>query len=249
MKVIVLRPERAARRTAETLAALGHEAVLAPVLTIEDLASAIPDGPFDAVLATSANGLRKLRLRLEIERLKRAPLIAVGDRTAEAGREAGFETVHVAEGDGRALVAEALRLFPAPARFMHAAGADRAFDLAGALAQQGHQVEVVELYKAEAATVLPAAAAEALAAGDAGAVLHHSGRIASTFVALVDAAGLGDAARKLPQAALAERIARPLKEAGFTRVATAETPDEAALLKAFARLVADGSPSAVGRTK
>ncbi|WP_261401251.1 uroporphyrinogen-III synthase [Chenggangzhangella methanolivorans] len=229
----MLRPERAAQRTAEALARLGHEAILAPVLTIEDLPSPIPDGPFDAVLATSANGLRKLKNRREIASLTDLPLIAVGDRTAEAGREAGFATVHVAEGDGRALVAEAAARFPTPARFLHAAGADRAFDIAGALAGHGHETIVVELYRATAATKLPEAATAALRDGTAGAVLHHSGRIAATLAALAEAEGLGEALRALPHAALAPRIAAILGEAGCGRVEVAARPDEAALLEAL----------------
>lgn len=252
MNVLVLRPERAARRTAEALERLGHRAILAPVLAIEDLAGPIPEGPFDAVLATSANGLRKLKQRPEIEALKALPLIAVGDRTAEAGREAGFSTVHIAEGDGRALVADAVARFPAPARFLHAAGADRAFDVAGALRAHGHETEVVELYKATPASALPEAAARALALGAADAALHHSGRIAETFLALAEAANLGEAVRRTPHAALAPRIARTLEAAGCRRVAVASRPDEAALLDALQAILKlgpeDGSPSAPERS-
>lgn len=233
MKILVLRPERAAQRTAEALAKLEHEAILAPVLSIEDMASPVPDGPYDAVLATSANGLRKLKARPEIDALKSLPLIAVGDRTAEAGREAGFSTVHVAEGDGRALVADATERFKNPARFLHAAGADRAFDIAAALSERGHETVVVELYRATAAAKLPKAAAEALRDGTAGAALHHSGRIAAVFVALCEAEGLADAVRAIPHAALAPRIAATLEQAGCGRVAVASRPDEAALLEAL----------------
>lgn len=246
--MLVLRPERAARRTAEALAALGHEAILAPVLAIETLESPIPEEAFDAVLATSANGLRKLRNRSEIARLSALPLIAVGDRTAEAGREAGFAVVHVADGDGRALVAEVRAHFERPSRFLHAAGADRAFDVAGALARHGHEVAVVELYRATAATELPQAAETALADGSAGAALHHSRRIAETFVRLAEASGHGEAVRALPHAALAARVAGALEAAGCRRIAVAARPDEAALLDALQDLADDGSPSGRGRT-
>jgi uroporphyrinogen-III synthase len=249
MRVLVLRPERAAIRTAEALRAMGHEPILAPVLTIEDLASPLPDIRFDAVLATSANGLRKLRGRAEIAELSRLPLIAVGDRTAQAGREAGFATVHVAEGDGRALVAEAKLRFPEPARFLHAAGADRAFDIAGALEAFGHQVSVVELYRATVATALPEAARAALADDAVDVVLHHSGRIAETFLSLAHDAGLGEAARAAGHAALAGRIAKALSEFGCARVAVAARPDEAALFDAMAAVALGGSPSGGGRSK
>lgn len=249
MKVLVLRPERAAVRTAEALAAMGRTPVLAPVLTIEDLASPIPDEPFDAVLATSANGLRKLRGRPEIAALARLPLVAVGDRTAAAGREAGFSAVHVAEGDGRALVAEAEAWFPAGCHLLHAAGADRAFDIAGALERRGRRVTVVELYRAAAASALPASAIDALRAGEIDAVLHHSRRIAETFLALSAAAGLRDAVRGLAHAALAPRVAEPLHAAGCARVAVAEAPDEAALFAALDRLIGGASQSVPLRSK
>lgn len=249
MNVLVLRPERAARRTADALAAMGHVALLAPVLSIEEVASPIPGGAFDAVLATSANGLRKLRGRPEIATLARLPLLAVGDRTAEAGREAGFSIVHIAEGDGRALAAEAVARFPEPSRFLHAAGADRAFDMAGALARHGHRVEVVELYRAAAATALPDPALQALREADIGAVLHHSRRIAETFLALSEAAGLLGAVRGLPHAALALRVAEPLHAAGCLRVLVAERPDERSLFDALDRLIGTRSQSGPARSK
>lgn len=218
-------------------------AILAPVLTIETLDAPVPDVAYDAVLATSANGLRKLKDRPEIRRLREVPLIAVGDRTAEAGREAGFSIVHVAEGDGRSLVADASALFPTPARFLHAAGADRAFDVAGALAAHGHTVDVVELYRAAAASALPEAARTALSAGEIDAVLHHSRRIAETFLTLAAAAGLTEAIRPLPHAALALRVAEPLFAAGCPTVAVAARPDEAALLNALAGVIDPRSQS------
>lgn len=243
MKVLVLRPERAADRTSRALEARGMTAILAPVLAIETLDAAIPDVAYDAVLATSANGLRKLKDRPEIGRLRGVPLLAVGDRTAEAGREAGFAVVHVAEGDGRSLVADAAARFPTPSRFLHAAGADRAFDVAGALAGHGHAVDVVELYRATAVAALPPAARDALVAGEVDAVLHHSRRIAETFLTLAAAAGLTEAIRPLPHAALALRVAEPLLAAGCPIVAVAARPDEAALLDALAGVINPGSQS------
>lgn len=243
MTILVLRPERAARRTVEGLTALGFEAVVGPVLVIQDLDATIPLDDFDCVLATSANGLRKLAARPEMARFERSPLIAVGDRTAHAGREAGFETVHVAEGDGRALVSEALARFRTPSRFLHAAGADRAFDIAGALALHGHAVAVVELYRAAAVDRLPEPAEAALRGELVEAVLHHSRRIAETFLALADAAGLGREIRRLPHVALARRVAVPLEEAGCSHVAVAERPDEASLFDTLQSLMRDVSPS------
>ena len=233
-----MRPTAAAQRTAGALAGLGHEPIVAPMLAIEDLSSPMPDGAFDAVLATSANGLTRLAKRSEIAELRRLPLVAVGDRTAAAGREAGFATIHVADGDGRALVAEVRARFAESSRFLHAAGMDRAFDVAGALGRHGYAVEVVELYRAAAAAELPEAARTALERPREGrlAALHHSRRIAETFLSLTDAAGFGEAVKTMPHAALATRVAEPLRAFGCSRVETAARPDEASLFEALARL-------------
>lgn len=234
-----MRPAPAAERTSKALVALGHQPILAPMLAIEDIPNPIPDGDFAAVLATSANGLTRLAKRPEIATLRRLPLVAVGDRTAAAGREAGFETVHVAEGDGLALFAEVRARFADSARLLHAAGQDRAFDLAGALGRHGYAVEVLELYRAVAATELPVAAQQALGeARDGGlAALHHSRRIAETFLTLSDAAGFASTVRSMPHGALAARVAEPLRLYGCANVETAGRPDEASLFEALMRLM------------
>lgn len=249
MTVLVLRPERAARRTVEGLGAMGLDAIVSPVLAIEPLDSPIPPGPYDAVLATSANGLRKLKDRPEILDLVHGPLMAVGDRTAEAGREAGFTEIEVAEGDGRSLAAAVIARFRRPARFLHAAGADRAFDLKAALGPHGHVVEIVELYRAAPASRLSQAAEDALERGEVAAVLHHSRRIAETFLSLAESAGLSEAVRATPHAALALRVAEPLFAADCANIAVAERPDEPALFDALARLIGSGSPSGDERSK
>jgi uroporphyrinogen-III synthase len=54
MRVLVTRPAREAESTARRLQARGHQAVVAPVLEIVRTGFTLPEGPFDAVLATRA---------------------------------------------------------------------------------------------------------------------------------------------------------------------------------------------------
>ena len=56
-RVLVLRAREDAERTASRLRAMGFTPLLSPVLEIVGTGAAIPRGPFDAVLATSAKGL------------------------------------------------------------------------------------------------------------------------------------------------------------------------------------------------
>ncbi len=57
MRVLVTRAEPGAAETATRLAALGHEAIRAPMLTIENIAADADLSRFVALLFTSANGV------------------------------------------------------------------------------------------------------------------------------------------------------------------------------------------------
>ena len=61
MRVLLLRPHDEAARAARSLAARGHEATIAPVLTIARREEPLPAGPFDVVLATSAQAFGDLQ--------------------------------------------------------------------------------------------------------------------------------------------------------------------------------------------
>ncbi len=78
----VVRAAEDARRTAARLAAAGHQAIVAPVLTIRALDFDLPAGDFDAVLATSAHAFREAG---RLSRVTHLPLFVVGARTAAGG--------------------------------------------------------------------------------------------------------------------------------------------------------------------
>src|SRR6202012_1032572 len=123
MSILVTRPLEDGTEIARRLAELGHEALLAPLLTVT-----IHDGvPLQlaggqAVLATSANGVRALAARTQ---KPGDPIFAVGPQTAEAATEAGFIRVRNADGDAVAL-ADAVPGWadPAAGTLLHAVGAE-----------------------------------------------------------------------------------------------------------------------------
>ncbi len=105
LPVIILRPEPGAQRTREKCAALGLETRLCPLFAARGLAWTCPDpAQFAAILITSANAARLAgpgRMRY-----KHLPVFAVGEASAEAANEAGFEWVVSGEGDVARLVAK-----------------------------------------------------------------------------------------------------------------------------------------------
>jgi uroporphyrinogen-III synthase len=88
--VLVLRPEPGASATVERARQRGLEAEAIPLFAIEPVGWKLPDiHGFDGLLLTSANAVRAAGERLET--LRGLPAYAVGEATAEAAREAGFD--------------------------------------------------------------------------------------------------------------------------------------------------------------
>lgn len=237
MRVLLTRPRADAEATAERVAALGHAAVIAPLLDIvpesgqPDLAGA------GALIVTSANALRVLPASA-LRSVRGLPLFAVGARTAAAARACGFADVRSAAGDAEALLALILSASP-QGTLVHLAGRDRAGELVPRLAAAGFTARVATVYRAMALDRLPGPAAEGLAAGNIGAVLHYSRRSAETFVRLVAAQGLGGAAARPAHLCLSRAVAEPLEAAGLGQAWIAARPAEQELL-ALLRIVAAG---------
>lgn len=231
MRFLITRPERPAARTAARLAAMGHTALADPLLAIRFTPPARLAGGFDGVVATSANALRAVAGHPDLPALARLPLWAVGERTAEAAREAGFAAVHMAEGGDGLSLAELLRAaHAAGTRLLYLAAADRSQDIAALVAPAAIAVETVIVYHAEPATALAPATREALLGGTVDCVLHYSRRTAGTYLRLLDAAGIGAAGLAPLQLCLSEQVAAPVRLAGAPRIAVAPRPDEASLL-------------------
>jgi len=230
VRLLLTRPQVDAERTAAALRACGHEAIIAPLLRIEFNPDApIDAGPWAAILVTSTNAARAMRAHSGARALTALPVFAVGDRSAEAMRAAGFVNVISADSDVSELGELVVRRLATGERLLYLAAEDRTGDLAGELRASGFTVETVVIYRAAAVTALPQAAIDALRAGIDG-VLHFSRRSAETYVEVSQRAGLLEAAMKPAQLCLSAPIAVPLAKAGADAIRVAARPDEAALL-------------------
>src|ERR1700736_5188521 len=104
MVVLVTRPQPDDEATAAALRARDFEVLKAPMLRFEPVAfQDDTDAAYGAVIVNSANALRGIEPHLENSRLLALPLFAVGERTADAARDAGFEKVISADGDAAGL--------------------------------------------------------------------------------------------------------------------------------------------------
>ena len=225
MRIVVTRPQADGQRTAAALEALGHEVLVAPLMRIEPVAVDLA-GSWSAIVITSANALQAVGVAAD--RVKSLPVFAVGERSAEAARQAGFAEVSSANGDIKDLVRlVATRVAGAKVPLLYLAGEDRAGDFVGQLAAHGIDAEMKVVYRA-VAEVFPPVLAAALEAGDVDAVLHFSRRSAELFIEGARASGVAGPAEDVRHLCLSSQVAEPL--AGASRIAVADRPEEAALI-------------------
>jgi uroporphyrinogen-III synthase len=157
-------------------------------------------------------------------------VFAVGRRTAEAARTAGFADVTSADGGRSDLVHLIATRCRAGARLLYLDGEDRAGDIGAELAAAGVAVETVVIYRATKLAVFPLAARAALERGTIEGVLHFSRRSTEAFLDCAAAANLTGAAFRLVHFCLSQNVADPLVAAGAARIRVAERPEEAALI-------------------
>jgi uroporphyrinogen-III synthase len=233
VRVLVTRPEPDAQRTAAALRARGHTTFIAPLIRIEAVADArIGAGPWAAILITSANAAHAMATPERRAALCDVPVLAVGERSAQAMGAAAFTNVISAAGgvdDLARLVAGQIKP-EGSLPLLYLAGEQRSGDLAGTLRAQGFIVHTVVVYRAIAAATLPQSAIGALAEGVDG-VLHFSRRSAETYLKAAQASDMLAIALKPAHLCLSAQAAEPLQRAGAAVIRIAMRPAEAALIE------------------
>jgi len=235
LRVLVTRPRAEAAELAEALATRGVATIIEPMLDIRYRDEAPDLGGVQAVLCTSANGVRALA-RLSGERA--LPLFAVGEATAARARAEGFAEVYSAGG----VVADLVRLVrrrlhPDSGRLLHVAGSVAAGDLAGELRVRGFAVGRSVLYEARPVAALTASTVRALSAGSVDFALFFSPRTAAIFARLAEQAGIAEAMRFVTALSISAAADAALASLPFRAQHFADRPDQPALLAELDRLI------------
>jgi uroporphyrinogen-III synthase len=227
LSVLVTRPRQQALLTARRLHALGHRAIIDPLLVVRTIdAGPLDVRPIAAVLLTSSNGLRGMD-----ERLKALPVFAVGRATATGAQRAGCSDVRGGDGDGADLARLITRSLPPEAgEVLHLAGDEVRPGVAGALLAAGYAYRQRTVYAALPASALSGRTQRELQGGRIDAALFYSPRTAQTFVTLVEPTGLADAMRAVTAVCLSAAVASPLQALAWAEVLVAASRDQQALL-------------------
>lgn len=226
MRLLVTRPD--GERTAAELRARGHAPIVAPLLRIEPIANVDLGGAWVAIVLTSINAARAVHAHPQRGRLEGLPVFAVGQRSAQAARDASFADVTSADGDVTDLAGLVVERV-GEGTLLYLAGEDRVGDLAGELAEHGLDVHTAVVYRAVPVEGLPEPARAALATGAIDGVLHYSRRSAEVFVDRARQTGALDQALAAVHYCLSLQVAEPLQAAGAAKIRTARRPDETAL--------------------
>lgn len=226
MNIIVTRPEADGKLLKPKLEAMGHSVILMPLLHIVPRERVfVPKLPYQAVIATSANGVRALRGH---EELKSIRVLTVGPQSLEAAEVAGFARAEAHGGDLNGLVAHIRNaLHPAAGPLLYLSGNETAGNLEGQLTEAGFQCRRSIVYDAvQAKEAGPAEAA--LRERTADAVLLYSPRSARIWCKIMWDAGLAEHAAEAYYYCLSRNVAEILPRAWPRSVA--KSPDEGALL-------------------
>ncbi len=235
MRVLVTRAEEQGRATGKRLEAAGHDAVTAPLTrTVLDGDAEIALDGVQGLLVTSVNAVTALCLRADADAFRALPTFAVGDKTARAAQDRGFQNTVSASGNRHDLVAlVAGRLDPLDGPILWAAGEDRTADLEDDLVARGFSVRVAVVYRIEPVETLPEGVADDLRSGRIDAVAVYSPKSAEILVDALAARGITAETSSFRIHAISEAAAAPLRKAGFDRVVVAARPDEPGLLVTF----------------
>lgn len=222
-QVALFRERQDASATAARLRRLGFSVACLPVVEIRTNPVRPQRSHYDAVVATSDKALHAGG-----PSDTSSPLYAVGARTGRAAEARGWRLALPPAPDAEELIKTLSGALKPRASVLYLAGRDRKGIVEAAL-NEAFALEVIEAYAAEAReTWRPR---DALALASCVAALHYSRRSAGLAAALAKAAGAEASFLKLKHVCLSRDVAEPLQAIGATRVAIAETPDEAALFR------------------
>lgn len=228
-RVLVTRPEPGAARSAKKLAMLGFEPVLLPLTETRALPVTVDElvGQGAAVAVTSANAIRHAPKELLVA-LADLPCHAVGGKTAQAAREAGFAAVHEGLGDAEGLAAEMAAGYPGKT-VAYLCGRVRLPGFERRLAAVGIEVLPLETYDTPALNHDSEAVAERLGDLPVDIVLLYSARAAEALAALGHRPALAHLLGNATLLCLSERVAAALYPAGRDRIRVSQQPNEEAL--------------------
>jgi uroporphyrinogen-III synthase len=222
-RVALFRESKDANASAARLRRLGFSVACLPAIEIRARPVRPQRARYDAVAATSDKAFY-----VDGPPDTSSPLYVVGARTGQAAEARGWRLASPPARDADELVRTLAAALKPEAHVLYLAGRDRKEIVETALSD-AFDVEIVEAYAAEARKAWRLAEARSLAS--CVAALHYSRRSAELAAGLAKAAGVMARFLDLNHVCISRDVAESLQGFGASRIAIAETPDEAGLFR------------------
>lgn len=241
-QVLVTRPQHQAEELCRLIAGQGGVAVRLPTLAIVPVADSdsvkaklAALGRYDWLVFVSANAVTMLQLLLYDGRMpptSKTRIAAIGASTARALRQAGWPVTAQPEHgfDSEALLATAAMQQVAGLSVLIVRGVGGREQLTATLRVRGAQVDVLEVYQRAIPAVDTAELQSLLNEGRLNAVTITSGEALQNLLAMLDQQ-YHQPLFAIPVIVISDRIGRIAKEIGFTRIAVAQSPADAAIVE------------------
>lgn len=230
--VVVTRPEPGLSETLAALEGAGWQAYASSALEVVPRQFSYTHGAFSALVLTSGQAVPCASDAVP----KTVPVYAVGDRTAQRARAAGFQQVYSAQGNAKDLVAllehhkDALQ----QARLLQLSGRQQGYALAQDLRNRGFKVLRRVAYAAHPVKEIAPDILMRLQAGEIGSILFFSAESAKAWLGALPP-GMVPLAMRCAAFVLSPSVGAVLHQAGWQKVHVAKQPNAAALLALLGR--------------
>ena len=209
-KIWITRPIQDSSYFLTVLTDKGYDTFVEPLLDIYYNDVALDTDNCQAIVFTSANGVRAYihnKGRVDL------PVYAVGDATGIEAKNAGFETVYVSQGDV-VFLSETIKEHANPLNgsLYHAAGSVVAKDLSALLSAHKYHVKRQALYEAVPAVRIPDTVCEYIRKGQILGVVLMSPRTADIFLRTVRTQKLDKYFKNMIVFALSDAVAQKIND-------------------------------------
>ena len=206
----------------------GLQVLHIPLIRIMATCRNIPDSPCDALIVTSAHAAPFLEA---CQHLKNKPVFAVGEKTASAVVEMGFQNIFTGQGTALELAELIRKHMTYGGHLLHVTGEDHKEEPRKTLKKHGFSYETWLAYKAAEICPLPPELEKCLLAHKIDIILHYSRRSAALFRKRVLEANLLNAVTDLTHIFISQDAACGIPELQADHVLIAQKPDEAHMLE------------------
>ncbi len=216
MHILVTRPKTDSSALITALQSAGHQVSHIPLLDIEFFENVeIPNHNYQAVLITSANGVRALNYNPNQINFSKTTAITVGPASAKAAQQAGFSNIVQTElGDVNGIIDHIkTNLKPQNGPLLYPSGTKTTGDLQAILSESGFNVERAILYKAKRLNALTEQVIDSIQSGDIKAILLFSPRTAKIWLSLTKSCIDKSRLAKLGHFCLSQNVANVLVNA------------------------------------